>query len=66
MTHNRLTGFTPFFMVYGAEVVLPTNLQFGSPTVQTYQLDMAKEARKDTIDLFKISRDTIIIRSAGY
>jgi hypothetical protein len=23
---NRSTGFTPFFMVYGAEAVLPTDL----------------------------------------
>jgi hypothetical protein len=29
MTLNRSTGFTPFFMVYGAEAVLPTDLQYG-------------------------------------
>jgi hypothetical protein len=28
---NRLTNFTPFFMVYGLNVVLPTKLQYGSP-----------------------------------
>jgi hypothetical protein len=27
MTPNQPTGFTSFFMVYGAEAVLPTNLQ---------------------------------------
>jgi hypothetical protein len=26
-----------FFVVYGAEVVLPTKLQYGSPKVQAYQ-----------------------------
>jgi hypothetical protein len=28
---NRLINFTPFFMVYVAHVVLPTNLQYGPP-----------------------------------
>jgi hypothetical protein len=36
MMPNRPTSFTPFFMVYGAEVLLPTDLQYGSPRVRTY------------------------------
>jgi hypothetical protein len=66
MMPNRSTSFTPFFMVYGAEVVLPTDLQYGSPRVQTYQKDATEEARKDDIDLLEESRNTAIIRSAGY
>jgi hypothetical protein len=31
MSPNRSTSFTLFLMMYGAEVVLPTNLQYGSP-----------------------------------
>jgi hypothetical protein len=30
---NRLTSFTPFFVVYGVEAVLPTDLQYRSPRV---------------------------------
>jgi hypothetical protein len=30
MSPNRSTSFTLFLMMYGAEVVLPTNLQYGS------------------------------------
>jgi hypothetical protein len=60
----RSIGFTPFFMVYGAEVVLPTDLQYESPRVRAYQLDIAKEARKDAIDLLEESRDMAVIRSA--
>jgi hypothetical protein len=63
---NRSTNFTPFFMVYGAEVVLPTDLQYGSPRVRAYQPDTVKEAQKDAIDLLEESGATIIIRSAGY
>jgi hypothetical protein len=63
---NRSTGFTPFFMVYRVKVVLPTNLQYRSPSVRAYQPGMAKEARKDVIYLLEESRDTVVIRSAKY
>jgi ribonuclease HI/transposase InsO family protein len=32
-TPSRATGFTPFFLVYGAEAILPTDLEYGSPRV---------------------------------
>jgi hypothetical protein len=35
-TPSRATGFTPFFLVYSAEAVLPTNLEYGSPRVKGY------------------------------
>ena len=31
MTPNLSTCFTPFFLVYGAEAVLPTDLDYGAP-----------------------------------
>jgi hypothetical protein len=53
-------------MVYRVKVVLPTNLQYRSPSVRAYQPGMAKEARKDVIYLLEESRDTVVIRSAKY
>jgi hypothetical protein len=35
-TPSRATGFTLFSLVYGAEVVLPTDLEYGSPRVGGY------------------------------
>ena len=35
-TPSRATGFTPFFMVYGSEAILHTNLEYGSPRVKAY------------------------------
>jgi hypothetical protein len=35
-TPSRATRFTPFFLVYGAEAILPTDLEYGSPKVQRY------------------------------
>jgi hypothetical protein len=53
-------------MVYGAEAILPTDQQYGSPRVRAYQPSMAEEARKDAINLLKESRDTGVVRLAGY
>jgi hypothetical protein len=36
-TPSRATGFTPFFLVYGAEAILPTDLEYGSPRVRSYE-----------------------------
>jgi hypothetical protein len=60
------TSFTPFFMVYGAEVMLPTKMQYGSPRVRAYQLGVDKESWKDVVDLLEESRDIAVTRSAGY
>jgi hypothetical protein len=32
-TPNHSVGFTPFFLVYGAEGVLPTDIKFDAPRV---------------------------------
>jgi transposase InsO family protein len=33
-TLSRATGFTPFFLVYGVEAILPTDLEYRSPRVR--------------------------------
>jgi transposase InsO family protein len=35
-TPSKATGFTSFFLVYGAEAVLPTDVEYGSPRVKGY------------------------------
>ena len=37
MTPSRATGFTLFFLVYGAVAVLPMDLEYGSPRLKAYQ-----------------------------
>ena len=32
-TPSRAIGYTPFFMVYGSEAVLPTDLDYGVPRI---------------------------------
>jgi hypothetical protein len=53
-------------MVYGAESVLPTELQYGPPRVRAYRSVVTEEAQKDAIDLLKESRDMAVTRSIGY
>ena len=38
-TPNRSTGFTPFFLAYGAEAVLPSDLDHGAPRVKAFDRD---------------------------
>jgi hypothetical protein len=52
-TPNRSVGFTPFFLVYGAEAVLPIDIEFDAPRVVQYTQEQAKEAREDGVDLLE-------------
>jgi hypothetical protein len=56
-TPNRYVSFTPFFLVYGAEAVLPTDIKFDVPRVFQYIENQAKEAHKDGIDLLEEARE---------
>jgi hypothetical protein len=65
-TLNHFVGFTPFFMVYGAEVVLPTDIEFDAPRVVQYTQEQAKEAREDNIDLLEEARELALSKTALY
>ena len=66
MTLNRSTGFTPFFLSYGAEAVLPSDLDHGAPRVKAFDRYRAMKAQQDTVDLLKEAHETTIIRYARY
>ena len=52
-TPNRSTGYTPFFMVYGAEAFLPSDICHDSPRVAAYVEADNEKAHQDAIDLFE-------------
>jgi hypothetical protein len=65
-TPNRSTGYTPFFLVYGAEAVLPTDVIHDAPRVVPYTEEEAKEAREDDVDLLEEAREITLSRTAVY
>ena len=65
-TPNRSIGYTPFFMVYGAEAVLPSDIHHDSPRVAAYVEADNEKARQDALDLLDEERDLAAARSAIY
>jgi hypothetical protein len=65
-TPNRSVVFTPFFLVYGAEEVLPTNIEFDAPRVVQYTQEQAKEACEDGINILEEAQELALARSALY
>jgi hypothetical protein len=65
-TPSRATGFSPFFLVYGAEAVLPTDLEYGSPRTRSYGDQTNQTSREDSLDQLEEARDVALLHSARY
>jgi hypothetical protein len=59
-------GFLPFFLVYGAEAVLPTDLEYGSPRTKAYDERSNQTSREDSLDQLEDARDVALLHSARY
>ena len=62
-TPNRSTGYTPFFMVYGAEAVLPSDIHHDLPRVAAYVEADNEQARQEALDLLDEQCDVAAARS---
>ena len=58
--------YTPFFMVYGFEAILSTNLDYGAPRVRVYDKQGAEASLEDAMDQLDEARDVALLRSAKY
>jgi hypothetical protein len=65
-TPSRATRFTTFFLVHGAEAVLPTDLEYGLPRVQGYDKEANQQAREDSLDQLDEARLVALMHSARY
>jgi hypothetical protein len=63
-TSSRATGFTLFFLVHGAEAILPT--EYGSPRVQGYDEGANQRAREDSLDQLDEARTVALMHSVRY
>jgi hypothetical protein len=59
-------GYTPFFMVYGAEAVLSTDLDYGASRVMQYKEEEAKEYLEDALDQLDEDHDVAHLHFAKY
>jgi hypothetical protein len=65
-TPSRATGFTSFFLVYGAEAILPTDLEYGSPRFRSCEKGTNQRSREDLLDQLDEAGTVALMHSARY
>jgi hypothetical protein len=65
-TLSRAMGFTLFFLVYGSEAMLPTDVEYGSPRLRAYNEQTNDAARENALDQLEEARDVALLHSARY
>ncbi|KAK1631189.1 hypothetical protein QYE76_005504 [Lolium multiflorum] len=65
-TPNTATQETPFFLVHGAEAVLPIEIEHDSPRVTEYDEETSRKALEDDVDALDEARDEVLSRVAKY
>ena len=55
-TPNRSAGLTPFFLTYGSEAVLPSDLDYGAPRVKAFDPEIAAKAQSDAMEVLEEER----------
>jgi hypothetical protein len=53
-------------LVYGAEAVLPTDLEYGSPRLKAYNEQSNDATRENALDQLEKARDVALLHSARY
>jgi transposase InsO family protein len=65
-TASKPTGETPFFLVYGAEAVLPTDVKFGSSRVLAFNEIRQEDLIKDRLLLLEEAQCQAALRATRY
>jgi len=65
-TPSRARKYTPFFIVYDSEAVLPTDLEYGSPRLKAYNKQTNKDTRENVVDQREEAREMALLNSARY
>jgi hypothetical protein len=63
---SSVTGYSPFFQVYGSEAVLPTDVAFGAPRIQHYEEGTTEETCKVDLNSIKEHRVAALMRHTRY
>jgi transposase InsO family protein len=65
-TPSRATGFTMFFLVYGSDAMLPTDVEYGSPRLKAYNERNNDATRENALDQLEEAHDVALLHSARY
>jgi hypothetical protein len=63
---NSATGFSPFFLFYGSEAILPTDVAFGVPRIQFYEEGEAEQTRRVDLNSLEEKRLAAVMRQARH
>jgi hypothetical protein len=63
---SSVTGFSYFFLVYGSEAIIPTDVTFGAPRIQFYEEGEAEQTRRIDLDSLEEQRLTAVMRQARH
>jgi hypothetical protein len=63
---SSATRYSPFFLVYGSEVVLPTEVAFNAPRIQHYEEGTAEETHKVDLDNIEEYRVAALMQHTRY
>jgi hypothetical protein len=65
-TPNAATQETPFFLVHGAEAVLPVETTHEAPRIMAYDETTSTESLQDDVDALDEARDVALAREMRY
>jgi hypothetical protein len=65
-TPNAATQETHFFLVHGAEAVLPVEITHEAPRIMAYDETTSTEALQDDVDALDEARDVALARATQY
>jgi hypothetical protein len=63
---SRAMGFSSFFLVYGAEAILPIDLEYGSPRTKACDDRSNQTSREDSLDQLEEARVVALLHSTLY